>query len=93
MDDIKQKLTSDVCPVYVSRISYGRLGYLCIESDDAEQYVKEALNASVDTGSINVNASMSAEAKTAMNRMKVNVFLSSGKWNVHKRVHSGECFS
>lgn len=65
-DDIKNKISGNVCPVYVGSVEYGRMGYLCIESDYAEQDVRTALDAYVGGWGFNAHASLSQTSSNVM---------------------------
>lgn len=74
-EDIRPKLSGSVCPVYVSSITYGRMGYLCLESDDMEADVNQALNAFIGISSFNANASASSKISNVLNNSKMMVVM------------------
>jgi len=67
-------------PVYVSSISYGRLAYLTIESDEDLQTVKATLNAAVEAkvSGMNYDADFETNYKTFKKNNKINITVIGG---------------
>ncbi len=76
-EDIK-KYAGNTCPVYVSRINYGRAGYLCVESYSSETETKAALNAMLKMNGVNLNLGTAAATTNALSNATIKGFVVGG---------------
>ena len=81
VDDARPYMSKGNPPGYVASVTYGRMLFVKIESDDAESDVKAAIDAVFDAGAVSGQVGIDTKFKETMGRATVTVFALGGSPN------------
>ena len=71
-------LMVDYAPVYVSSVTYGRMGVFIAETDASYEEFNLALKAAVNIGVVGVDTHVTAEQKALLDQAKITIFMKYG---------------
>jgi hypothetical protein len=75
---------------YVSSVTYGRILYLTVSSDETKEKLDAALNVALSMGSANVNTDFTTAQKSTLTNSEVKLYVQGGDPNAAVAIVTGE---
>lgn len=86
---LSQEETGGYSPVYVSSITYGRIGILTIETNESSDYASSVINEAFQKIFVSKSSSLTSEEKRILNSAEMKVYLIGGSGDANVQSVSG----